>query len=79
MGERRDTCNYGCTADSQELIQDLEHLDRVRHAPMIVQEKICKGTDVRVNIFGDAVYAGTRQRLAPKCSAANRYSPPCKV
>lgn len=37
--------------------EDLEHLDRVRHAPMIVQEKIEKGVDVRVNIFGDAVFA----------------------
>jgi hypothetical protein len=36
---------------------DLGHLDRLRHAPMIVQEKIHKGVDVRVNIFGDAVFA----------------------
>jgi hypothetical protein len=37
--------------------EDLCHLDRLRHAPMIVQEKIDKGVDVRVNIFGSAVYA----------------------
>jgi glutathione synthase/RimK-type ligase-like ATP-grasp enzyme len=37
--------------------EDLRHLDRLRHAPMIVQEKINKGVDVRVNIFGNTVYA----------------------
>lgn len=37
--------------------EDLEHLERLRHAPMIVQEKIAKGVDVRVNIFGTAVFA----------------------
>lgn len=37
--------------------EDLAHLDRLRHAPIIVQEKIEKGVDVRVNVFGDAVYA----------------------
>ena len=37
--------------------EDLCHLDRLRHAPMIVQEKIDKGVDVRVNIFGSMVYA----------------------
>jgi hypothetical protein len=37
--------------------EDLCHLDRLRHAPMIVQEKIDKGVDVRVNIFGNAVFA----------------------
>ena len=36
---------------------DLAHLERLRHAPMIVQEKIEKGVDVRVNVFGDAVFA----------------------
>lgn len=36
---------------------DLAHLDRLRHAPIIVQEKIEKGVDVRVNVFGDAVCA----------------------
>jgi hypothetical protein len=46
--------------------EDLEHLDRLRHAPMIVQEKICKGTDVRVNIFGDAVYACEVETTAPE-------------
>ena len=37
--------------------EDLCHLDRLRHAPVIVQERIEKGVDVRVNIFGSAVYA----------------------
>ena len=38
--------------------EDLAHLDRLRHAPIIVQEKIEKGVDVRSsNVFGDAVYA----------------------
>ena len=37
--------------------EDLCHLDRLRHAPMIVQEKVDKGVDVRVNIFGNTVYA----------------------
>jgi glutathione synthase/RimK-type ligase-like ATP-grasp enzyme len=37
--------------------EDLAHLEMLRHAPIIVQEKIEKGVDVRVNIFGDAVFA----------------------
>ncbi|MGH7905799.1 MAG: MvdC/MvdD family ATP grasp protein [Candidatus Binataceae bacterium] len=37
--------------------EDVSHLDTLRHAPIIVQEKIEKGVDVRVNIFGDAVFA----------------------
>jgi hypothetical protein len=37
--------------------EDLCHLDRLRHAPVIVQERIEKGVDVRVNIFGSTVYA----------------------
>jgi hypothetical protein len=36
---------------------DLDHLESLRHAPLIVQEKIEKGSDVRVNIFGEAVFA----------------------
>ncbi len=36
---------------------DLAHLEKLRHAPMIVQEKIEKGVDVRVNIFGSQVFA----------------------
>jgi glutathione synthase/RimK-type ligase-like ATP-grasp enzyme len=37
--------------------EDLQYLDKVRHAPIIVQEKIDKGVDVRVNIFGKDVFA----------------------
>jgi hypothetical protein len=37
--------------------EDLCHLDRLRHAPVIVQERIEKGVDVRVNIFGSTVHA----------------------
>jgi hypothetical protein len=37
--------------------EDLAHLEMLRHAPIIVQEKIEKGVDVRVNIFGDTVFA----------------------
>ena len=33
---------------------------------MIVQEKICEGTHVRVNIFGDAVYACEVETIAPE-------------
>lgn len=39
------------------MLEDLQHLDKVRHAPIIVQERIEKGRDVRVNIFGDEVFA----------------------
>lgn len=37
--------------------EDLDDLDTLRHAPIIVQQKIERGLDVRVNIFGDAVFA----------------------
>jgi glutathione synthase/RimK-type ligase-like ATP-grasp enzyme len=37
--------------------EDLQYLNKVRHAPIIVQEKIDKGVDVRVNIFGEDVFA----------------------
>ena len=39
--------------------QDLCYLDRVQHAPVIVQERIEKGCDVRVNIFGEQVFAAS--------------------
>lgn len=38
---------------------DLIHLESLRHAPLIVQERIEKGRDVRVNVFGDEVFAAT--------------------
>jgi glutathione synthase/RimK-type ligase-like ATP-grasp enzyme len=38
-------------------IDDLNDLPKVRHAPIIVQEAIEKGKDVRVTIFGDEVFA----------------------
>jgi hypothetical protein len=37
---------------------DLNYLDKLRHSPIIVQEKIEKGLDIRVNIFGEKVFAG---------------------
>ena len=37
--------------------EDLKDLGKLRHAPIIVQEKIEKGLDVRVNIFGETVFA----------------------
>jgi glutathione synthase/RimK-type ligase-like ATP-grasp enzyme len=37
--------------------EDFELLDKVRHAPIIVQEKVEKGKDIRVNIFGHEVLA----------------------
>lgn len=39
--------------------EDLEHLDTLRHAPIIVQEKIEKGMDIRVNIFGEKIFAAS--------------------
>lgn len=44
---------------------DLPHLDTLRHAPMIVQEKIEKGVDVRVNIFGESVFAAAVKTQTP--------------
>jgi glutathione synthase/RimK-type ligase-like ATP-grasp enzyme len=37
--------------------EDTAELDKVRHAPIIVQEKIQRGRDIRVNIFGNCVFA----------------------
>jgi glutathione synthase/RimK-type ligase-like ATP-grasp enzyme len=37
--------------------EDLSHLDKLRHAPIIVQEKIEKALDIRVNIFGETVFS----------------------
>ena len=37
--------------------EDFPYLDKVRHAPLIVQERIEKGKDIRVNIFGSDVFA----------------------
>jgi hypothetical protein len=39
--------------------RDLHYLDQVRHAPIIVQERIEKGCDVRVNVFGERVFAAS--------------------
>ena len=36
--------------------EDLKDIDAVRHAPIIVQEKIDKDRDIRVNIFGDEIF-----------------------
>jgi len=45
--------------------EDLEHLDKLRHAPIIVQQKIEKGKDIRVNIFGTEVFAATVKTRIP--------------
>ena len=37
--------------------EDLADLDKLRHAPLIVQEKIEKGRDIRVTIFADKIFA----------------------
>jgi glutathione synthase/RimK-type ligase-like ATP-grasp enzyme len=39
--------------------EDLKYLDKLRHGPIIVQEKIEKGTDIRVNVFGERVFAAS--------------------
>lgn len=36
---------------------DLHDLDTLKHAPIIVQERIDKGADIRVNVFGQDVFA----------------------
>jgi glutathione synthase/RimK-type ligase-like ATP-grasp enzyme len=45
--------------------EDLEDLDKLHYAPIIVQEKIEKGTDVRVNIFGEAIFAASVKTHVP--------------
>jgi glutathione synthase/RimK-type ligase-like ATP-grasp enzyme len=37
--------------------EDFANIQQLRHAPIIVQEKIDKGRDVRVSIFGESVFA----------------------
>jgi hypothetical protein len=39
--------------------EDLKHLGKLRHAPIIAQEKIEKGIDIRVNIFGESVFGAS--------------------
>ena len=46
--------------------EDLPHLETLRHAPVIVQERIAKGVDVRVNIFGAAVFAAEISTQLPE-------------
>lgn len=48
--------------------EDIAHLDMLRHAPIIVQEKIEKGVDVRVNIFGAAVFAAELSATIPEAN-----------
>jgi len=45
--------------------EDLAHLEMLRHAPVIVQEKI-EGVDIRVNIFGEAVFAAEISKTIPQ-------------
>jgi len=47
-------------------VADLDHLAQLRHAPIIVQEKIEKGRDVRVNIFGEAFFAASVDTHVPE-------------
>jgi glutathione synthase/RimK-type ligase-like ATP-grasp enzyme len=50
----------GELAETRPLTEyDLGFLDQVRHAPIIVQERIEKGCDVRVNVFGQRVFAAS--------------------
>lgn len=44
----------------------LESLDSVSYSPVIVQEHIERGVDVRVNIFGARVHAAEVRTLAPE-------------
>jgi glutathione synthase/RimK-type ligase-like ATP-grasp enzyme len=47
------------TTETRELKkEDLNHLDKLRYAPIIVQEKI-QGRDIRVNIFGEKIFAAS--------------------
>ena len=39
--------------------EDLKYLDKLRHAPIIVQEKIQRKLDIRVNIFWENVFAAS--------------------
>jgi len=49
-------------AETRPLTEEaLKGLDQLRHAPIIVQERIEKGVDVRVNVFGADVFAASVQ------------------
>jgi hypothetical protein len=43
--------------------EDLKFLSKLRHSPIIVQEKIERGLDIRVNIFGEKVFAASVNNL----------------
>jgi glutathione synthase/RimK-type ligase-like ATP-grasp enzyme len=47
---------------------DLEDFDKIRHAPIIVQEMIEKKKDVRVNIFGNRVFAAEVTTTHPEAT-----------
>ena len=47
--------------------EDLASLDSLRHAPIIMQEKIEKCVDIRVNIFGNKVFAAEGTSFAFHC------------
>jgi glutathione synthase/RimK-type ligase-like ATP-grasp enzyme len=57
---------------------DLKDLDKLRHAPIIVQEKIEKGLDVRVNIFGKDVFAAAVKTYIPAAELDWRLDPTAK-
>jgi glutathione synthase/RimK-type ligase-like ATP-grasp enzyme len=54
-------------AETRELTHDLlGELDSLRHAPMIVQEKIEKGRDIRVTVVVDRVFAASVTTHVPE-------------
>jgi glutathione synthase/RimK-type ligase-like ATP-grasp enzyme len=48
--------------------RDLEYLELLRYAPIIVQEKIEKGRDIRATVIGDEVYAATVETTTAEAS-----------
>lgn len=57
--------------------EDLCHLDTLRHAPIIVQERI-QGLDVRINVFGGKVFAASVQSDLPEAKTDWRLDLTCK-
>ncbi len=52
---------------------DIESLDAVALAPIIVQEKIERDCDVRINIFGDQVFAAKVEPRHPIAEVDSRF------
>jgi glutathione synthase/RimK-type ligase-like ATP-grasp enzyme len=52
--------------DTRQLTKEaIKNLPKLRHAPIIVQEKIEKGLDVRVNVIGKTIYAASVKTSVP--------------